>query len=254
MSDRIFCICLLIVGVVGFSFAIGGLSSVLSSLDARSAKLKEKLSTLEDIRTEYKIPYDLYRKLRLALNYDHSKNADEQVNFVAALPAGLKVELSIVMHSNLVKSIKFFQHKQPHFIAFVVPMLRPMKVESGSYIYKEGDPIDEIYFLVSGQAGYALSNFGNSVYLIIDQGYYFGEIDFIAQSELSDNTGERQFATRSIADSDILILNKNSLLEVDQEFEDVISEIFLNATHRLRRTLWLKKKSIKFFDNKKKNG
>ena len=74
---RIFCIILLIIGVVGFSFAIGSLSSVLSSLDAKAAKLKEKLQTLEDIRTEYKIPYDLYRRLRLAMNYDPSKNADE---------------------------------------------------------------------------------------------------------------------------------------------------------------------------------
>jgi hypothetical protein len=61
---------------VGFSFAIGSLSSVLSSLDAKAAKLKEKLSMLDDIRREYKIPYDLYRRLRLALNYDHSKNAE----------------------------------------------------------------------------------------------------------------------------------------------------------------------------------
>ena len=95
---RIFCIILLIVGVVGFSFAIGSLSSVLSSLDAKAAKLKEKLSTLEEIRNEYKLPYDLYRRLRLALNYDHSKNSDEQMKFLNELPQILKVELSVVMH------------------------------------------------------------------------------------------------------------------------------------------------------------
>ena len=42
---------MLIVGVVGFSFAIGSLSSVLSSLDAKAAKLKEKLSILNGIRS-----------------------------------------------------------------------------------------------------------------------------------------------------------------------------------------------------------
>lgn len=95
---RVFCLILLIVGVVGFSFAIGSLSSVLSSLDAKAGKLKEKLGTLEDIRGEYKIPYDLYRRLRLALNYDHSKNAEEHMSFLNDLPATLKVELSVVMH------------------------------------------------------------------------------------------------------------------------------------------------------------
>ena len=77
---------MLLIGVIGFSFAIGSLSSVLSSLDAKAAKLKEKLSILENIRTEYKIPYELYRRLRLALNYDHSKNAEEATIFLNELP------------------------------------------------------------------------------------------------------------------------------------------------------------------------
>jgi len=31
-----------------------------------------------------------------------------------------------------------------------MPLLRPIKVEEKRFIYKEGDPIDEIYFLTSG--------------------------------------------------------------------------------------------------------
>ena len=74
---------------MGFSFAIGGLSSVLSTLDAKAAKLKEKLSTLEDIRNEYKMSYNLYRRLRVALNYDHSKNSEEQVKLLQAVMCDL---------------------------------------------------------------------------------------------------------------------------------------------------------------------
>ena len=47
-------------------------------------------------------------------------------------------------------------------------MLKPVKIEKDQYIYKEGDPIDEIYFLVTGQAGYALPELDNAVYVIID--------------------------------------------------------------------------------------
>lgn len=73
--EQIFCIIMLLVGVIGFSFAIGSLSSILSSLDAKAAKLKEKLQILNEIQVEYKLPYELFRRLRLALRYDHSKNA-----------------------------------------------------------------------------------------------------------------------------------------------------------------------------------
>ena len=66
------------------------------------------------------------------------------------------------------KQVKFLRYKPPHFIAFLAPLLRPVKVEKDQYIYKEGDPINEIYFLLSGQAGYALDDLDNVVYVIID--------------------------------------------------------------------------------------
>lgn len=75
--EQIFCIMLLLIGVIFFSFIIGSLSSVLSSLDSKAAKLKEKLEILNDIYVEYKIPYDLLRRLRLALKYGHSKNSND---------------------------------------------------------------------------------------------------------------------------------------------------------------------------------
>ena len=83
--------------------------------------------------------------------------------------------------------------------------------------------------------------------MIIDQGYHFGEIDFIFLDDNNENDGKRKFSARSVIDSDLLRLGKQDLLAADEEFEDVISELFSNAMHRLRRTLKLKKKSQKFY-------
>ena len=222
----------------------------MSSLDAKAAKLKEKLQILNDISTEYRIPYDLFRRLRLALRYDHSKNAQEQINFLNELPQNLKVELSVVMHQELIRTVKFFRRKEPHFIAFVAPLLKPIKVEKDQYIYKEGDPIDEIYFLVTGQAGYALQEYKDAIYVIIDKGYYFGEIDFIYLDDNGANDGKRKFSAKAMEDCDLLVLSKQDLLMADQEFEDIISDLFKNAMHRLKRTLKIKKESIRFYKKK----
>ena len=62
--ESIFCICLMIVGVVSYSFAISSLSSVISTLDSKQAKLKEKLNILNNIRSEYEMDFELYWKLR----------------------------------------------------------------------------------------------------------------------------------------------------------------------------------------------
>lgn len=49
-GERFLCSVLMLLGVVGYSYAIGSLSSILTTLDAKTAKLKEKLSILENIR------------------------------------------------------------------------------------------------------------------------------------------------------------------------------------------------------------
>lgn len=67
--------------------------------------------------------------------------------------------------------IKFFKHKSPHFIAFLMPLLRPIKVEERRFVYQEGDPIDEIYFLTTGEAGYVLNKkYDNAVYYSFGKG------------------------------------------------------------------------------------
>jgi hypothetical protein len=54
------------------------------------------------------------------------------------------------MHKEIVKKISFFQNKPTHFIAFIGPLLKPLNVEKDNYVYREKDPIEEIYFLVKG--------------------------------------------------------------------------------------------------------
>lgn len=63
ITERIMCIFLFIFGVLFFSFSIGSLTSVLSSLNVREAKLQEKIKLLDMIKKEYNVPFSLYNKL-----------------------------------------------------------------------------------------------------------------------------------------------------------------------------------------------
>lgn len=47
VSERIFCIVIMLLGVTGFSFATGSLSSLMSNIDSASAKLKSYMSVAE---------------------------------------------------------------------------------------------------------------------------------------------------------------------------------------------------------------
>jgi hypothetical protein len=52
------------------------------------------------------------------------------------LPQGLKLELALLMNKQIIKKVYFFKDKPPYFIAFVGPLLKPVRVEANQHIYK----------------------------------------------------------------------------------------------------------------------
>jgi Ion channel len=89
--ERVFCLGLMLVGAVAFSFAVSSLSSMLSTMDTRNAILRERLGQLNQIKRQYRLSFDLYRRIKSALKYDHQKNSTMQFAFLNELPQSLKV-------------------------------------------------------------------------------------------------------------------------------------------------------------------
>ena len=169
-TERWFALLIMIVGVITYSFAVGSLSTLISSLDSREAILKEKMNVLQNIRKEYDISTDLYMKLRKVLKYDHKKNQLDRLTFLDELPHNLKVKLSYEMHYNVISKFPFFKNKPEEFIAHIGALLKPVHIAEGEYIYKEGEPISDIYFLTEGQVAFVLSEFDDSPFITIDKG------------------------------------------------------------------------------------
>lgn len=49
IGEKFFCIFLMLVGVLSFSFATGALSSIITSYDSKEAELREKIATLNEL-------------------------------------------------------------------------------------------------------------------------------------------------------------------------------------------------------------
>ena len=90
--------------------------------------------------------FEMYWKLRQALYFDHSKDMTDKMQLLNELPPILRVGLSDIMYRKHVKGIPYFKEKSPHFMATLGPLLRPVIVQKGEFIYLEGDPIDASKF------------------------------------------------------------------------------------------------------------
>ena len=54
------------------------------------------------------------------------------------------------MYAQELAPIAYFQAKSPNFVASVAPLLKPLKVSKGEYVFLKGDSLDGIYFLKKG--------------------------------------------------------------------------------------------------------
>ncbi len=63
VAEKIFCIILMLIGVISFSYSTGALSTIIQSVDAKEASLKEKIATLNEIKVNYAVDSHLYNKL-----------------------------------------------------------------------------------------------------------------------------------------------------------------------------------------------
>lgn len=119
----------------------------------------------------------LFNKLTKTIRYDHSKKSKNYDLFMEELPSKLRLELALAIHESMYSNVAFFMGKDKSFIAWITRHIRPMHVGETDYIYKEGEEIFEIYFLVSGTVGYVLPRFENKMYFEIMQGSLFGQVD-----------------------------------------------------------------------------
>ena len=60
---------MMVIGVVGFSFANGSLASIISKLDSNNAELQEKVKTMNKVYKKYYLPLDLYVRCKRNLEF-----------------------------------------------------------------------------------------------------------------------------------------------------------------------------------------
>ena len=246
-------------GVLAFSFTTSSLSTLITNIDSRNAKLKARLAQLNALNSKYHLSLRLYHKLEKVLKFDHSKNEQFETSFLNEIPQRLKVELSFCMYRKYIEKLPFLQEKNGHFIAFVCPMLVFQFVPDKEIIYKEGDPVNEVYFLLSGKVGMVLNvEAKQHVFMYIEEGHYFGEIDLLSQAVITGTSSKsstldkkRKFTTVAIDNCELLLWSKKNIYLADSEFDDVIKSIFQTAKKRLRKALDAKRQAAEYYNELK---
>ena len=186
--ERIYNLFIMSFGVLLYSFAIGSLSSIVSTLDQKSEEMNQKLQILSSIKKEFNLEQNIYDKVRKVIKYDLSRNQKDKMVFLQELPNKLRIELSQIMHDKVIQNFYFFRDQPSDFFAYVAPLLKPVKFSQNDYLYKCQDMIDEMYFVAKGTVIFCLEKkYGEKEIREIKKNNNFGEIEMCLNEKLSFN-------------------------------------------------------------------
>lgn len=225
-TERIICSIMMLVGIFVYSITIGSLTNILINLDRRKAALNGKISMLTDLSSKYKLNKLFYQKLTQAIEYEHRNSPKEVDELINGLPSTLRTQLLIVIYSKLIQNNAFFEGRTDHFVAWVAPQLLPTRIVEGEYIYREGDPAPEMFFVVRGEVEYVLTQIaGEPGYHTVKTDYYFGEEDLLFADKHASTV-------KTVLNSEFLTLSKENFEKLLAAFETEGLEIVGEAEKR----------------------
>ena len=106
--------------------------------------------------------------------------------------------------------------------------IRPKFSAAGDTIFRAGEKAEEFFIIKSGRIG-VFANDSNSLMAILEEGAFFGEISLLL-------TRKRTMTIKCLADTELLTIKNQRLLNILDLFPDEKSHLMAIAKQRLKTT------------------
>lgn len=232
IGEKVICMLWMMFGVGFYSFTVGTVTSVLSSMDAKSSMINSKLALIELFAKDSHLPDELTKKVtKLIKSQSETVTLDDKQRqlLLMQLPKTIRFEIAMTMHEKAASKIDFFRDQKSAFVANVVPLLQYTTIRSQEFVYLKDDYPEDIYFVVTGRVNYLFGK-QNSIFKTIVTGSYFGEIEMLDQVP-------REFSTMCEGYCEFLLMGKKLFDSVLKDYDYVAENFKKVAEERKRRNL-----------------
>ena len=239
-------ICWMFFGLCFFSYTLGIISSLLLSQNTKEMVLNTKLLVIDQFIKEASLPRELSLKLREAIKYSNERNGfswADKLHIFNELPAELRYEAALKMHSGVIERIPFFTSKDKNFISAVVPFLQNIIENSRNYLYQKDDHASEIYFVTDGSIALMYKDIPIKY---CKPGKYFGEMETIEKTP-------RKFSAYVATSARLLVMGKELIYFIEEEFPDYYAQMKLESKLKRNHINTLQQK-LKIFKRLRDSG
>ena len=235
-------------GLFIYSFLLSNIMLLLKKTQAQE-NLDKKLNLLDDISIEFSLNTKLYYKIYKFLIFEKQITQYNRIEFLKDLPVYLRNDLIEKMYKDILQ-FKFFKNTNFDFISRIILNFHPFKANQGEYLIQKDKYFDDIYFISDGRISIECTYRERIIKISeLTKGENFGEINLLLNKK-----SEFDLVVKSKI-AEILFLNKEVLIEVAADYNDIFNEkqkiSILNLT-LFERKLKRKKKEINNEINRRK--
>ncbi|VVB06880.1 unnamed protein product [Arabis nemorensis] len=171
VGEIIFAVSICISGLVLFALLIGNMQKYLESTTVREEEMRVRKRDAEQWMAHRMLPEDLRKRIRRYEQYKWQETRGvEEENLLRNLPKDLRRDIKRHFCLDLLKKVPMFEIMDEQLLDAVCDKLKPVLYTENSYAIREGDPVEEMLFVMRGKLMSATTNGGrtgffNAVYL-----------------------------------------------------------------------------------------
>ncbi|WJX80378.1 hypothetical protein P8452_63387 [Trifolium repens] len=169
-----FAIFIAIFGLVLFSLLIGNMQKYLESTSVRVEEMRVKMRDAEATErwmSQRMLPDNLKQRIRSYEQYKWKENRGfEEETLIRKLPKDLRRDIKRHLCLDLVRRVPLFERMDEQLLDAMCDRMKPVLYTEKSCIIREGDPVDEMIFIMRGKVAIMTTNdertgFFNSFFL-----------------------------------------------------------------------------------------
>ncbi|KAI4344290.1 hypothetical protein L6164_011536 [Bauhinia variegata] len=181
--EVLFSIAIAILGLILFALLIGNMQTYLQSVTIRLEEMRVKRRDSEQWMHHRLLPPDLRERVR---RYDQYKwlatrGVDEEM-LVQSLPKDLRRDIKRHLCLALVRRVPLFKSMDERLLDAICERLKPCLCTENTYLLREGDPVDEMFFIIRGRFESVTTDGGRSGFF--NRGF-LKETDFCGEELLT---------------------------------------------------------------------
>ncbi|CAN1846081.1 Probable cyclic nucleotide-gated ion channel 16 [Linum perenne] len=160
-GETMFSIGVCIMGLVMFAHLIGNMQTYMQSTSARLEEWRIRRRDTEEWMRHRQLPPDLQERIRRFVQYKWlaTRGVDEET-ILRALPLDIRRQIQRHLCLALVRRVPFFAQMDDQLLDAICERLVSSLNTKETYIVREGDPVNELLFIIRGQLESSTTNGG----------------------------------------------------------------------------------------------